>query len=324
MTPDGVKDRIGSPPGRVLLTGGAGFIGSSVARALLADGWDVVVLDKLTYAGRRAHLDGLPLELVVGDVCDAPLVERLTRGCAAVIHAAAESHVARSLDDPAPFLRTNIEGTRVVLEAAAAAGVPHAVHLSTDEVFGSAPGALAFDVDHALRPGNFYAASKAAAEMMVHAVAHTRGYRATVVRCTNNYGPRQHDEKAIPLWIAAARRGADLPIHGTGEAIRDWLHVDDFAAGLLAILRRGAPGDVHHFTGGNSLANRQVAERIAQLCGGGRLVHVADRPGQDMRYALQDDATREALGWAPRVPFDQGLAETVAWYRDRDPLARAQ
>ncbi len=303
---------------RILLTGGAGFIGSALARALVASGREVVVLDKLTYAGERAHLEGVPIELVVGDVCDAALVAELVDGVAAIIHAAAESHVSRSLVEVAPFILTNVEGTRVVLEAAARAGVPHTVHLSTDEVFGSCPpGRPPFSPAAPLAPGNPYAATKAAAEAFVHATAHTFGYRATLVRSTNNYGPRQHAEKAIPCWIEAALGDGPLPIHGDGSPVRDWLHVDDFAEGLLAVLDRGTPGDVHHFSGGNGLRNRDVALRVLALCGrpDTNLSPGPDRPGQDLRYALDDSATREALGWMPRVDFAEGLAATVEWYR---------
>ena len=298
---------------RVLVTGGAGFIGSAVSHALVAAGHRVVVLDKLTYAGCRAHLDGVDAELVVGDVCDAALVRELVQNQDVVVHAAAESHVTRSLDDAAPFLKTNIEGTRCMLEAAATARVPHFIHISTDEVFGSAPPGVSFRTNDPLRPGNLYAASKAAAEAMVHAVAHTRGYGATIVRCTNNYGPRQHQEKAIPTWIGAALSGSPLPIHGDGRAIRDWLYVDDFADGLLALLDH-PPGGVHHFTGGSPLTNAQVARRIAAMLGG-VLLHVKERLGQDTRYDLDDTRTRRDLAWEPRVSFSEGLEQTVAWYR---------
>ena len=296
---------------RVLLTGGAGFIGSAVARAL--HGHEVTVLDKLTYAGKRENLDGVDVELVVGDVCDGPLVSRLMQGQDVVIHAAAESHVTNSLDDAAPFLRTNIDGTRNMLEASARARVPHFIHVSTDEVFGSAPPGVAYGLNDTLRPGNFYAASKAAAEAMVHAVAHTRGYAATIVRCTNNYGPRQHVEKAIPTWIHAALSGQPLPIHGDGRAIRDWLFVDDFARGLVMLMEQ-PPGGVHHFTGGSPLTNSQVARRVATELGG-VLLHVDERPGQDARYDLDDARTRRDLGWAPTVPFAEGLNRTIAHYR---------
>lgn len=308
---------------KVLLTGGAGFIGSEVARQLVAAGHQVVVLDKLTYAGKREHLDGLDLELVIGDVCDQALVAELVQGAGAVIHAAAESHVTRSLDDARVFIQTNVEGTRVVLEAAAKAGVAHAVHVSTDEVFGSCPADhAAYQPHDRLAPGNPYAATKAAAEAFVHATRHTLGYAATIVRSTNNYGHRQHVEKAIPYWIGAALGDGPLTIHGDGSPVRDWVHVSDFAAGLLAVLDRGVPGSVYHFSGGNPRQNRQVAERILELCDRPRsaLRPGPDRPGQDMRYALDDSATRRDLGWAPRVSFDDGLTQTIAWYREQ--LAR--
>jgi dTDP-glucose 4,6-dehydratase len=305
-------------PGRILLTGGAGFIGSALARALVADGWTVTVLDLLTYAGRRSHLDDVDAALVVGDVCDEALVRRLTVGQDAVVHAAAESHVARSLVNPAPFLRTNIEGARVVFEAAAAERVPHAVHLSTDEVFGEAPPVGRFGPDAPLRPGNLYAATKAAAEALVHAIRHTRGYPVSVVRCTNNYGPRQHGEKAVPTWIRLGLAGEPLTLHGDGLARRDWLHVDDFAAGIVALLRQGRPGEVHHFAGGNERENAQLAVQVANLCGGGALAYLPERPGQDRRYALNDDSTRAALGWAPTISLADGLAATICWAKE-DP-----
>jgi dTDP-glucose 4,6-dehydratase len=299
--------------GHCLLTGGAGFIGSATARALVQAGWHVVVLDKLTYAGRREHLEGVGVDLVVGDVCDEDLVRQLVSGAGAVVHTAAESHVGRALKDATAFLKTNIDGTRIVLEQSAKAGVPHVVHLSTDEVFGSAPAGVSFAIDAPLRPGNAYAASKAAAEAFVHATAHTLGSRATIVRCTNNFGPRQHEEKAIPGWIRAALDGEPLQIHGEGSAIRDWLHVEDFAAGLVAVLSNGTPGEVYHFSGHNPLNNLNVAQQIAEMCGGAVLAHVPDRPGQDARYALDDACTREALGWAPVLSFVAGLKQTLEW-----------
>ena len=303
--------------GHCLLTGGAGFIGSATARALVQAGWQVVVLDKLTYAGRREHLEGVAVDLVVGDICDEDLVRQLVSGADAVVHAAAESHVGRALLDPTAFLKTNIGGTRIVLEQSAKAGVPHVVHLSTDEVFGSAPEGTSFATDAPLRPGNAYAASKAAAEAFVHATAHTLGSRATIVRCTNNYGPRQHNEKAIPGWIRAALDGDPLLIHGDGLAIRDWLHVEDFAAGLVSVLAKGTPGEIYHFSGHNPLTNRWVAQQIAYLCGGAVLSHVADRPGQDARYALDDACTRETLDWEPILPFAAGLKQTLEWIASR-------
>lgn len=319
---------------RVLLTGGAGFIGSAVARQLLQAGYEVTVLDKLTYAGNRANLDGLALDLVVGDVCDRTLVDRLLVSVDAVVHAAAESHVERALVNPEPFLRTNIRGTLTLLEAAIRARVPRFLHVSTDEVFGEIPVRGSFGPHDPLRPGNVYAATKASAEAFVHYARHTHGYPATLVRCTNNYGPRQHVEKAIPGWIRAALAGLPLTIHGDGQARRDWLHVDDFARGVVALLGHSQAGGAWHFSGRHIITNLEVARAVVRACASGtrsdpkpdiepdikpdmgnEIVHVAERKGQDRRYALDDEATRRALDWEPRIPFSRGLARTVEWYR---------
>lgn len=301
---------------RILITGGAGFIGSAVTRHFSADGWQVTVLDALTYAGRRENLDGVDVELVEGDVCDAQRVNELVGSVDVVLHLAAESHVSRSIEDPFPFLRTNVIGTQTVLDACRRAGIERFVHVSTDEVFGSTdvPGGLG--VDAGLRPGNPYAASKVAAEGVIWAARNTHNYRSMMVRCTNNYGPRQHPEKAVPSWILAAITHGALPIHGQGDAIRDWLHVRDFAAGLHRVVEAGTPGLDYHFAGRAARTNLEVAEQVIALLGRGRVVHLQDRPGQDMRYALDDSTTREALGWAPTVSFPRGLSETVAWYRE--------
>ena len=300
----------------VLITGGAGFIGSATVRHFVEQGWKVTVLDALTYAGRRENLDGLDVELVVGDVCDAECVGKLVDASEVVLHLAAESHVSRSIEDAFPFLRTNVIGTQTVLEACRRAQIARFVHVSTDEVFGSTevPGGLG--IDAGLRPGNPYAASKAAAEGLIWAVRHTHDYQPIMVRCTNNYGPRQHPEKAVPSWILAAISHGAVPIHGTGHAIRDWLHVRDFAAGLYRVVEAGVPGVDYHFAGRAARTNLEVAEQLIALLGRGRVVHLQDRPGQDMRYALDDTATRNALGWSPQISFPRGLADTVRWYRD--------
>ncbi len=307
---------------KVLVTGGAGFMGSQVVRELLGRGHEVLVLDRLTYAGRREHLAGLDCRLVVGDVRDRAAVARVLPGCEAVVHMAAESHVTRSLDDPDGFLGTNIEGTRVVLDAAARAGVPRFVHVSTDEVFGSVPEGVFCRPDAPLRPGNPYAASKVGAEALVHAWRHSFGYPAAIVRCTNNYGPRQHPEKAVPCWTLAALDGGPVPVDGRGEAVRDWLHVEDFARGLALAVERFRPAATWHFAGQQHRRNRDMAGLVARLAGGDgvRLAFRAERRGQDMRYALDDDATRRELGWAPRVPLEDGLRATVAWYREHREL----
>lgn len=302
----------------MLLTGGAGFIGSAFARAFLARGWRLVVLDRLSYAGRRENLAGLDLELVVGDICDRDLVVNLMGRVDVVVHAAAESHVERSLIDPEPFLRTNVRGTLTLMEAACEAAVPRFYHVSTDEVFGEAVGGLSFGTSDRLCPGNFYAATKASAEAFVHYMRHTRGYPVSIVRCTNNYGPRQHPEKAIPRWILSALMGRPLFLHGRGLAERNWIHVDDFASGMSALVQAGTVGGEHHFRGEASLPNHEVVERIAALTGtSSPIVPIEDRPGQDSRYDIDDRTSRETLAWRPLVPFEQGLAETIDWYREQ-------
>jgi dTDP-glucose 4,6-dehydratase len=303
--------------GRVLLTGGAGFMGSTVARAFLREGWEVVVFDLLTYAGSRAHLDGVDCSLIEGDVCNGAVLWPLVRECELVVHMAAETHVERSLRDPSPFVRTNVDGTRQVLEACVAAGNRSLVHISTDEVFGSAaPGQLFAETDR-FRPGNPYAATKVAAESLLTAWDNSFGLRARLVRCTNNYGVRQHAEKAVPGWIDRGLRGEALPLHGRGEAVRDWLHVDDFARGLLSAVQHDGPRRVFHFAGRNPRTNREMAGLVAGACGGVPLVEVEDRRGQDARYALDDEATRRDLGWAPEIGLEQGVTALVEETRRR-------
>jgi len=296
---------------RVLLTGGAGFMGSAVAREMVRRGWEVVVYDALTYAGDRANLGTTDVAFVHADVCDGERLWPELRRADVVVHMAAESHVERSFTRPDLFVRTNVQGTRSVLEACAAEGRP-LVHVSTDEVFGSAPEGVAFGEDAPLRPGNPYAATKAAAECLLYAWRHTHGLHPRLVRCTNNYGQRQHPEKLVAGWIGRALRGEALPLHGHGEAVRDWLHVEDFARGLCDVVAYQGPKEVFHFAGRQPRTNRQMGELLATLCGGARLVEVPDRPGQDARYALDDAATRAELGWAPRVALEEGLSELVA------------
>ena len=300
---------------RVLVTGGAGFIGSQVVRELLSRGARVVVLDLLTYAGRRWYLKGLDATLHVGDVVEPEAVARAMAGCDAVLHLAAESHVSRSLGDSTPFFRTNVDGTRVVLEVALEQGVTRVVHMSTDEVFGAAHGDRASGPDAAFRPGNPYAASKVAAEAVVMAWRHSFGSEANIVRCTNNYGPRQHPEKAIPCWTLAALEGGPITIHGQGTPRRDWLHVSDCARGLVDILDAWKPARTWHLAGRDVRTNRSVARAVGRLCGVEGIVPGPERPGQDDVYLLDDAETRRALGWRPRMTFDDGLADTVSWYR---------
>lgn len=303
--------------GRLLLTGGAGFMGSTVARTFVEAGWEVVVYDLLTYAGSRAHLDGVDCSLIVGDVCDGELLWPLVRQADLVVHMAAESHVERSLRDPGPFVHTNVDGTRQVLEACVGAGGRPLIHVSTDEVFGSAAPGQLFREDDPLRPGNPYAATKAAAELLLSSWEHSFGFPTKLVRCTNNYGLRQNPEKAVPGWIERGLRGEALPLHGRGEAVRDWLHVEDFARGLLAVAAYTGPRRVFHLAGRTPRTNREIASMIARLCGDAPLIEVADRPGQDARYALDDEGTRRDLGWAPALRLEDGLGALVAATRER-------
>lgn len=303
---------------RLLLTGGAGFIGSQLARTLGEAGWEVRVLDKLTYAGRREHLDGVDCELVVADVVDSEAVEAAMEGCEAVVHAAAESHVERSLEDPAAFLRTNVEGTRAVLAAATRHEIERVLVMSTDEVFGEVPGDALCGPDAPLRPGNPYAASKAGAEALVHAWRKSFDLPAGIVRCVNCYGPRQHPEKAVPWWARDALEGRLVPVQGLGTAVRDWLYVEDLAAGVARALERWKPAATWHFAGHCRLPNLEMARRVlavvAERTGSlAQIDLVAERRGQDIRYGLDDRETRAALGWAPQVALDDGLRRTVEW-----------
>lgn len=308
---------------RVLVTGGAGFIGSQIVRTLEANGHEVTVLDALTYAGKRSHLHGTKARFLQGNICNPRDVAAAMAAQDAVVHAAAESHVGRSLSEPGLFVRVNMDGTRIMLDAACRMGVPRFVLVSTDEVFGSAPEGVWFAPDAPHRPGNAYAASKSGAEGMVHAWRHTHSYPATIVRCTNNYGPRQHLEKAIPWWIRDASTKTTVAIHGQGTAIRDWLYVEDCARGICAAVEQWHPAACWHLAGQNLQQNRTVATAVIDACGGNAaLVFGPDRPGQDARYALNDAHTRAALDWAPQVTMAEGLARTVAWYRERPELWR--
>jgi len=290
-------------------------MGSQVVRTLLEAGWDVVVLDKLTYAGKRVFLEGLSHRFIEGDVCDMATAESAVEGVNAIVHMAAESHVERAITGPDAFVQTNVVGTRVMLDAACRAGVARFIHVSTDEVFGAAGPTETFGVNARLRPGNAYAASKMGAEAMVHAWRHTHGYPATIVRCTNNYGPRQHPEKAIPCWSLAAIAGGPVPVQGQGTAVRDWLHVTDFARGIVASLERWKDAAVWHFAGQQHRPNRVVASTIAELCGVSELSFGPERLGQDARYSLDDASTRTELDWEPQVSLEEGLSDAIEWYR---------
>lgn len=309
---------------RALVTGGCGFIGSHVVRGLLADGWRVTNLDLMTYAANPANvadIEGHPgYRFVQGDICDASLVRELVSEADVVVNLAAETHVDRSLLDPGVFVRTDVEGVVTLLEAVRERPAVALVHMSTDEVFGSIPAPLEAKEDAPFAPGSPYAASKAAAELMVRAYAQTYGMAVTVLRSCNVYGPHQHLEKFIPLFTMRALAGEPMPLYGDGMQEREWLYVADFVEALRLVLRGLPVGPgVHavHVGSGERIANRAVAELICELLERPRelIRPVADRPGHDRRYALDSSRIRE-LGWRPRRRFAEGLAETVAWYRE--------
>ncbi|EDY47187.1 dTDP-glucose 4,6-dehydratase [Streptomyces clavuligerus] len=310
---------------RLLVTGGAGFIGSHYVRTLLGPGYPgcadarVTVLDALTYAGRRDNVPSAHprLEFVEGDVCDRRLLRELLPGHDAVIHFAAESHVDRSLRSADPFVRTNIGGTQTLLSACRDAGVERVVHVSTDEVYGSIERG-SWTEDSPLLPNSPYAASKAGADLLARAYHQAFGMDVSITRCANNYGPYQHPEKLIPLFITHLMEGLDLPLYGDGRNIRDWVHVDDHCRAVHLVLTQGGAGEVYNIGGGGERSNIEVTEELLRLCGAdrSRVRYVADRAGHDRRYSLDDSRIRERLGYAPRVGFASGLAETVAWYHD--------
>jgi dTDP-glucose 4,6-dehydratase len=311
---------------RLLITGGAGFIGSHLVRRVLAGAYPelveprVTVLDKLTYSGNPANLEpvaGHPgLRFVRGDVCDEGAVAAVVPGHDAIVHLAAETHVDRSIADAAAFARTNVLGTQVLLDAALRHGVRRFVQVSTDEVYGSIDTG-SWDETSPPRPTSPYSATKAGADLLALAYHRTHGLPVIVTRCSNNYGPYQFPEKVIPLFLTNLIDGRTLPLYGDGGHVRDWLHVDDHCRALVLVLSGGRPGEIYHIGGGTELANRDLTRRLLAVCGAGweRVRHVADRPNHDRRYSVDDAKLRRELGYAPRVPFDGGLAETARWYR---------
>ncbi|HUV85507.1 MAG TPA: dTDP-glucose 4,6-dehydratase [bacterium] len=309
---------------RILATGGAGFIGSNFVLYALErwPGVDVVVLDKLTYAGNVENLksarDNPRFTFVRGDVADEDVVRRVIAGCDAVINFAAETHVDRSILFPREFVLTDVVGTFTLLEAAREHGVKIFVQVSTDEVYGSIDEG-AFGEGAALEPSSPYSASKAGGDLLALAYAKTFGAPALVARSTNNYGPFQYPEKLIPLFVTNALDDKPLPVYGDGRQVRDWLHVRDNCEALALLLERGEPGTVYNVGGDCELENVDVTKRILKLLGKGDdlITYVKDRPGHDRRYALSCERIK-ALGWRPRTPFDAGLEETVRWYVEHE------
>lgn len=305
---------------KLLVTGGAGFIGSNFVRYILSryPNYQVVVLDKLTYAGNLANLadvaDNPNYSFVRGDICDQPLVDSLAAEVDAILNFAAETHVDRSILDAGSFIRTDVYGTFVLLEAAKKHGVRRFLQVSTDEVYGDVPEGSSRE-DDPLRPRSPYSASKAGGDMLVQAYHITHGVPVLVTRGSNNYGPYQYPEKLIPVLITNALDDQELPIYGDGQQVRDWLYVLDHCSAIDVVLHRGEVGEVYNVGGGNERRNLDIAEQVLEMLGKPRSLirFVKDRPGHDRRYSLDCSKLRR-LGWEPARNFEEGLADTVRWY----------
>jgi len=310
---------------KVLVTGGAGFIGSNFVRWAIDthQDWHVTTLDKLTYAGRLENLQALaghPRHTFVrGDIADAVVSAPLVEASDLVVHFAAETHVDRSLQSAGDFIHTDVVGTFVLLEAARRApALRRFVQISTDEVYGSVPEGASVETDE-LKPRNPYSASKAAADRLAYSYWASYGVPVVITRASNNYGPNQFPEKVIPLFITNLIDGMKVPLYGDGLNVRDWLHVDDHCRAIDLVISHGADGEVYNIGGGNEVRNVDLTHRLIALVGkdDGMIQPVADRPGHDRRYAL-DTTKLRSLGWSPQVPFEEGLAGTVRWYRENE------
>ena len=312
---------------RILVTGGAGFIGSHFARRLAAAGDDVVVLDKLTYAGNLANLHGVAHDFRGGDIVDPVGVAAAARGCDAIVNFAAETHVDRSISDGADFLRTNVVGVNTLLEEARASEVRF-VHVSTDEVYGDLPPGRSSSEDDPLHPSSPYSAAKAGGDLLVLSYVRTHGVDALVTRGSNTYGPNQFPEKLLSLFITNALDREPLPLYGDGRQVREWLYVEDHCAGLELALREGTAGEIYNIGGGEEVENREITARVLELTGTDESLirRVDDRPGHDRRYSL-DTAKLDSLGWKKQWSLAEGLPATVEWYREHrhwwEPIKRS-
>ncbi|HQD27456.1 MAG TPA: dTDP-glucose 4,6-dehydratase [Methanoculleus thermophilus] len=319
---------------RILVTGGLGFIGSNFIRQMLEEHPEdsIVNLDKITYAGNPDNLKDIAGDprytFVRGDICDPEIVGSVFREhpIDAVVHFAAESHVDRSIEDASVFVRTNVLGTHVLLEAALNHGVKRFIHVSTDEVYGSIRSGSFRETDN-LNPSSPYSASKAASDLLARSYFITHNLPVIVTRCTNNFGPYQYPEKLIPLFVTNLLEGKKVPVYGTGKNVRDWIHVADHCRAVDFVLRHGEPGEIYNIGGGNEKSNLEITEGILKALGkdGSMVEYVPDRPGHDWRYSL-DSSKLRAMGWKPELDFETALRSTVQWYTENEwwwrPLKR--
>jgi len=308
---------------KLFVTGGAGFIGSNFIRHLLTSktGITIVNFDKLTYAGNLKNLIEVAqhpnYSFFRGDICDAKAVEEAMQGCESVVHFAAESHVDRSIYEPASVIETNVTGTFVLLQVSRRVGIRRFVHVSTDEVYGEMKPGEYSDENHKLSPSSPYSASKASSDLLVRSYVRTYGFPGVITRASNNYGPYQFPEKLLPMLIANAMEDKPLPIYGDGKQERDWLHVEDHCRGIQAVLEDGRIGEVYNIGGTDIEENLSMAKRVLRALGKPEnlLTHVKDRPGHDHRYALDCRKIETELGWRPQIELAKGLEQTIEWYR---------
>ncbi len=307
---------------KLLITGGAGFIGSHFIRHILSSypSYQVINLDKLTYAGNlkncEDYVQNPQYKFVNGDITDASLVDELAAKVDVIINFAAETHVDNSIKEPAAFIKTNVLGTQILLDAARRNEHERFVQISTDEVYGDIEEGL-FTEQHPLKPSSPYSASKASAEMLCLAYKRTYGMPVLITRCSNNYGTHQFPEKLIPYFIKKLVAGEKVPVYGNGENVRDWLHVTDHCKAIDLVLHKGKLGEVYNIGGNQEYTNLEITNKLLEAMGydKDKIEHVQDRPGHDLRYAIDANKIKKELGWEPKVDFEQGFKEMVEWYR---------